>query len=184
MRGARSMSAMFTAIVTLGLVACGGSGTSTPSTTSTGRAGTSSTSHTRGTTSPASSAAAGGDASTLPGMPPVLDPRNIYAADRPNQLSPAVRRFRPLVYVPNSLSNTVDVIDPATYQIVEHFAVGALPQHVVPAWDLKTLYVTNDDGNSLTPIDPATGQPGTPIPVEDPYNMYFTPNGKYAIIVA
>ena len=23
-----------------------------------------------------------------------------------------------------------------------------------------------------------------PIPVEDPYNMYFTPNGKYAIVVA
>ena len=88
------------------------------------------------------------------------------------------------MYVPNSMSNTVDVIDPATYQIVEHFAVGALPQHVVPAWDLKTLYVTNDDGNSLTPLNPATGKPGAPIPVEDPYNMYFTPDGKYAIVVA
>ena len=120
----------------------------------------------------------------LPGMPPVLDPNDIYAADRPNQLSPVVRGFRPLVYVPNSLSNTVDVIDPSTYSIVGHFDVGALPQHVVPAWDLKTLYVTNDRGNSLTPIDPATGQPGTPIPVEDPYNMYFTPDGKYAIVVA
>jgi YVTN family beta-propeller protein len=117
-------------------------------------------------------------------MPPVLDPRDIYAADRPNQLSPVVRSFRPLVYVPNSMSNTVDVIDPLTYKVVEHFGVGALPQHVVPAWDLKTLYVTNDQGNSLTPINPATGQPGTPIPVDDPYNMYFTPNGKYAIVVA
>ncbi len=68
--------------------------------------------------------------------------------------------------------------------IVEHFAVGGLPQHVVPAWDLKTLYVTNDRGNSLTPIDPRTGLPGSPIPVADPYNMYFTPNGKYAIVVA
>jgi len=122
--------------------------------------------------------------SALPGMPPVLDPNDIYKADRANQLSPVVRGFRPLVYVPNSLSNTVDVIDPATYTVVEHFDVGALPQHVVPSWDLKTLYVTNDKGNSLTPIDPATGTPGTPIPVEDPYNMYFTPDGKYAIVVA
>ena len=129
-------------------------------------------------------AATASDPGALPGMPPVLDPNDIYAADRPNQLSPVVRGFRPLVYVPNSLSNTVDVIDPSTYTIVGHFAVGALPQHVVPAWDLKTLYVTNDRGNSLTPIDPATGQPGTPIPVEDPYNMYFTPDGKYAIVVA
>jgi YVTN family beta-propeller protein len=86
--------------------------------------------------------------------------------------------------VPNSQSDTVDVIDPHDFKIVEHFAVGGLPQHVVPAWDLRTLYVTNDTGNSLTPIDPATGKPGRTIPVEDPYNMYFTPDGSYAIVVA
>jgi len=87
--------------------------------------------------------------------------------------------------VPNSESDTVDVIDPTTYRIVGHFAVGGLPQHVVPAWDLKTLYVTNDTGNSLTPIDPRTGRSaGAPIPVDDPYNMYFTPSGRYAIVVA
>jgi YVTN family beta-propeller protein len=116
--------------------------------------------------------------------PVVSTARDIYAADRANALSPAVKGDRSLVYVPNSLSDTVDVIDPTTAQIVEHFAVGRLPQHVVPAWDLKTLYVTNDLGNSLTPIDPQTGQPGAPIPVDDPYNMYFTPDGKYAIVVA
>jgi DNA-binding beta-propeller fold protein YncE len=59
-----------------------------------------------------------------------------------------------------------------------------LPQHVVPAWNLRTLYVTNDVGNSLTLIDPRTGKPGRTIPVADPYNMYFTPNGKHAIVVA
>jgi YVTN family beta-propeller protein len=96
----------------------------------------------------------------------------------------AARSARSLVYVPNSQSDTVDVIDPRTYRIVEHFAVGALPQHVVPAWNLRTLYVTNDVGNSLTPIDPRTGRPGSPIPVTDPYNMYFTPDGRYAIVVA
>ncbi len=95
-----------------------------------------------------------------------------------------MKRFRPLVYVPNSVSNTVDVIDQKTFRVVDHFATGALPQHVVPAWDLRTLYVTNDKGNSLTPIDPATGKPGQAIPVDDPYNMYFTPDGKYAIVVA
>jgi DNA-binding beta-propeller fold protein YncE len=76
------------------------------------------------------------------------------------------------------------VIDPRTYKVVDHFAVSVLPQHVVPAWNLKTLYVTNDLGNSLTPINPKTGNPGTPIPVDDPYNMYFTVNGRYAIVVA
>ena len=109
---------------------------------------------------------------------------NVYAHDGANQIAPAARNAKELIYVPNSLSNTVDVIDPHTYKVVRHFAVGGLPQHVVPAWDLKTLYVTNDTGNSLTKIDPVTGKPGATIPVDDPYNMYFTPDGQYAIVVA
>jgi DNA-binding beta-propeller fold protein YncE len=120
----------------------------------------------------------------LPGMPPPLDPNDVYAADRPGRIAAAAARARPLVYVPNSQSNTVDEIDPRTYRVVRHFAVGALPQHVVPSWDLRRLWVTNDDGNSLTPIDPRTGKPGKPVRVRDPYNMYFTANGRYAIVVA
>ena len=88
------------------------------------------------------------------------------------------------MYVPNSDSNTVDVIDPRRFKVVDHFAVGALPQHVTPSWDLKTLYVLNDEGNSVTPIDPRTAKPGRPIHVDDPYNMYFTPDGRFAIVVA
>jgi YVTN family beta-propeller protein len=116
--------------------------------------------------------------------PKQLDKTNVYAADGAGMLSPAVRSARALIYVPNSDSNTVDEIDPNTYRVVRSFAVGRLPQHVTPAYDLKTLYVLNDEGNSLTPIDPRTGDPGRPIPVDDPYNMYFTPDGRYAIVVA
>jgi YVTN family beta-propeller protein len=113
-----------------------------------------------------------------------LVPHDVYAFDGANRLSGAARLAKPLIYVPNSQSDTVDVIDPQTYKVVDHFAVGGLPQHVVPAWDLRTLYVTNDTGNSLTPIDPLTGKPRAPIAVADPYNMYFTPDGRYAIVVA
>lgn len=120
----------------------------------------------------------------LPGMPPVLDPNDIYSADRPNQLSAAVRGFPSRVYVPNTNSNTVSVIDPATYKVIETIQVGAQPQHVVPSWDLKTLWVNNNRGHTLTPIDPATGVAGKPVEVHDPYNLYFTPNGKYAIVMA
>lgn len=120
----------------------------------------------------------------LPGMPPILDPNNIYSADGPNDLSPVARAAIPMIYVPNSLSNTVTEINPTTFQVVRTFPVGALPQHVVPSYDEKTLWVTDDYGNSLTPINPDTGLPGTPVPVEDPYNLYFTPNGQYAIVVA
>jgi YVTN family beta-propeller protein len=117
-------------------------------------------------------------------IPPPLDPHNAYAADTAGSLSPAVRGDPPLVYVPNSNSNTVDVISQRTFKVIAHFAVGTLPQHVTPAWDLRTLYVTNDEGNSLTPIDPRTAKPGKPIPVLDPYNMYFTADGRWAIVVA
>ncbi len=125
---------------------------------------------------------------TVPGMPPVPDPSNLYSETRADKLSPAVAGALPRVYVPNRQGNDVTVIDPTTMKVVDRFPVGVNPQHVVPSWDLKTLWVTNNaegrtDG-SLTPIDPATGKPGKTIMVDDPYNMYFTPDGRSAIVVA
>jgi YVTN family beta-propeller protein len=117
-------------------------------------------------------------------VPPLLDRRNVYAADAANRLSPAVRHDRPLIYVPNTQSNTVDEIDPHTYRIVRRFSVAQLPQHVVPSYDLKRLWVNDDRGNELTPIDPRNGKPGKPVPVTDPYNLYFTPDGHYAVVMA
>jgi YVTN family beta-propeller protein len=122
------------------------------------------------------------------GMPPVLDARNLYSAAGAGALSPAVRGDPARVYVPELRSNDVVVIDPQTRRIVDRFPVGRNPQHIVPSWDLRTLWVTNNsehrgDG-SLTPIDPATGKPGKPLPVDDPYNMYFMPDGSAAIVVA
>jgi YVTN family beta-propeller protein len=125
---------------------------------------------------------------TVPGMPPVADAANLYSEIATGKLSPAVKGHLPRVYVPNRQSNDVWVYDPATMKVVEKFKVGINPQHVVPSWDMKTLWVANNaegrtDG-SLTPVDPATGKPGKQIAVDDPYNMYFTPDGKEAIVVA
>jgi YVTN family beta-propeller protein len=108
----------------------------------------------------------------------------VYAADHPNQLVSAVKPDRPLVYVPNSLSDTVSVIDPTTFKVIATHRVGALPQHVTPSYDLSRLYVLNDNGNSVTVIDPRNGHFGRTLPVADPYNMYFTPDGRYGIVVA
>jgi len=109
---------------------------------------------------------------------------NIYAGTGKNALAPAAARARPLVYVPNSRSATVTVIDPGTYRVIRSFPTGTLPQHVVPSYDLGTLWVANNEGNSLTLIDPVTGEDGTRVRVDDPYNLYFTPDGRFAMVIA
>ena len=125
---------------------------------------------------------------TVPGMPPVIDPANLYSETTAGKLGATVAGDLPRVYVPHVQSNDVYVIDPATLKVVNRFKVGINPQHVVPSWDLRTLWVANNAENtthgSLTPIDPRTGRPGASIKVDDPYNMYFTPDGKSAIVVA
>ncbi len=123
-------------------------------------------------------------ASALAGMPPVLDAHNVYSAAGPNMVAPALRQDRPLVYVPHARSGDVWVIDPTTFRVVARYPAGKEIQHVVPSWDMRTLYATDDLHDHLLPFDPRTGTPGKPIPVVDPYNMYFTPNGVSAISVA
>ncbi|MFL5269310.1 MAG: hypothetical protein ACJ8AH_22435 [Stellaceae bacterium] len=130
----------------------------------------------------------GAPVETTPGMPPVLDSSNLYSGTGADRMSPAVAGALSRIYVPNRRSNNIYAIDPATLEVVDRFSAGVSPQHVVPSWDLKTLWVANNgsrrNSGSLTPIDPKTGRPGNTIPVDDPYNLYFTPDGRSAIVVA
>jgi DNA-binding beta-propeller fold protein YncE len=123
--------------------------------------------------------------SKLAGGPTPPPSDNIYAAAGANMLAPAVAAMPSRIYVPQSAGRGIYVIDPATFRVIDRYPTGLDPQHVVPAWDLKTLYVTNDLDNSLTPIDPFTARPSGPnIAVADPYNLYFTPDGSAALVVA
>ncbi|MBP6719720.1 MAG: YncE family protein, partial [Rhodoferax sp.] len=121
-------------------------------------------------------------------MAPVVDARNLYSETTADKMSATVQGHLPRIYVPNLRSHDVSVIDPATMKVVDRFKVGHAPQHIVPSWDMKTLWVANNaerrSTGSLTAIDPVTGKPGKTIPVDDPYNLYFTPDGKSAIVVA
>jgi YVTN family beta-propeller protein len=125
---------------------------------------------------------------TIPGMPAVVNPTNLYSQTRAHDFSPATKGALNRIYVPNLLSNDVYVIDPKTLHVVDHFPVGIDPQHVVPSYDLKTLWVANEAVNrttgSVIPINPKTGKPGVPIAVDNPYNLYFTADGKSVIVVA
>ena len=117
--------------------------------------------------------------------PPLLNASNVYSEAGANMLSPVVAGARRLVYVPSPLqggSGTVDIIDQDTMEVVDGFIAGGIAQHVVPSWDLTTLYVNASAANRLVPIDPVTGKPGNPIPVERPYNLYFLPDGTRALV--
>ena len=102
---------------------------------------------------------------------PPPPPVNIYKHTAAGHLSPVTTGALPRVYVPNRSSNSVSVIDTTTLKEVDRFTVGSKPQHVVPSWDLKTLWVANNGtgkNGSLTPIDPMTAKPSQQIPVDDP----------------
>ena len=96
----------------------------------------------------------------------------------------ALGRYPERVYVPNTKANTLQIIDPKTFEIIATHKTDKMPHHVTPSWDLSALYVNNTVGNSLTVLDPATGNVTGRIPVDDPYNLYFTPDGRYAVVVA
>jgi len=109
---------------------------------------------------------------------------NVYADAGAGRLSPTAKLARSLVYVPNNTADTVQVIDPKTFTVIETYPTGRQPHHVVPSWDLKTLWVNDTLGNDLIPVDPNTGKPGRRVNVEDPYNLYFTPDGTHALVMA
>jgi len=114
----------------------------------------------------------------LPGSAP-----NVYANDMSGVVPCPLCNLPPRVYVPNSMAGTVDVIDPTTFRVIDHFAVGQIPHHITPAWDLSELYVENEGSSSLTVLDIHTGRPSRTINIPYPYNLYFTPDGTKAIDV-
>jgi DNA-binding beta-propeller fold protein YncE len=118
-----------------------------------------------------------------PGMPPVPDRNNLYSEVRPGNRNPNTKDALFRVYVPGEVSGDVTVIDPTTLKVVDEYKTGSITQHVVPSYDMSTLYALNNSSNTITPIDPKTGKKQADIKVTDPYNLYFMPDGSEAIVV-
>jgi YVTN family beta-propeller protein len=118
----------------------------------------------------------------IPGMPPVID-NDVYSQTRAGMLAPQVRQDPRLLYVPDSQGSTVTVISQKTHQVVRTIPTGYLSQHVVPSYDLRTLITNSSYANELIDIDPRTALKTRTIPMPRPYNLYFTPDGKTAIVM-
>jgi DNA-binding beta-propeller fold protein YncE len=120
----------------------------------------------------------------LPGMPPI-EHDEVYYAARPGNVQPAIAHDPAYIYVPNSYGAPITtVISQRTHKIVRILHTGTLSQHVTPSYDLRTLYVEASVANKLVAIDPRTGRIEKRIPQTRPYNLYFTPDGKRAIVMA
>lgn len=140
-------------------------------------------------TSPSESGLPSGSASTIPITPPSSsEPAfhgNVYEATTVGKFSSAVAGVPERVYVPDSQGRTITIIDPATFTILGHFTGGVRLEHIAPDWDLSVLYAASEVTNILTVIDPRTVKVLRTITgVDDPYNMYFSPDGTKQIVVA
>jgi YVTN family beta-propeller protein/autotransporter-associated beta strand protein len=85
----------------------------------------------------------------------------------------------PFLYVPNSGSSDVSVID--TFNNSTPFAPIAVGpgEAVAVRGDESVVYVTNTSNGTVTPLDTATNTAGTPIQVgPNPFGIAITPNGK------
>src|SRR5678816_897137 len=61
-----------------------------------------------------------------------------------------------LVFVANSGSGTLSVIDSDSATVIRTISVGGRPKHVEPSPDGTRVYVTNQGSNSVSVIDTAS----------------------------
>lgn len=121
---------------------------------------------------------------SLPGMPPVENGK-VYAEAVANRVEARIAHDPQYLYVPNSYgAPKTTVIDQRTHKVVRVLHTGTLSQHVTPSYDLRTLYVEASAADRLVAIDPKTGRIERRIAETRPYNLYFTPNGRQAVVMA
>ena len=79
----------------------------------------------------------------LAGMPAYLTDQRVRRRRRRHAVRAGSRPTGSWSTCPTPTSDDVYVIDPATYKVIDKFYGGPEPQHVVPSYDMRTLYVTS-----------------------------------------
>lgn len=125
-----------------------------------------------------------GQAALLDIAEPAARDWNVWAATTSSTLPAAVAALPARLYVPNEADATVTVVDVDTRSVIDSLRTGILPEHVTPDWDLLRLYVSNYGSTFMSAIDAPTGNLVDPIQASFAYNLYFTPDGTTAIVMA
>jgi YVTN family beta-propeller protein len=96
----------------------------------------------------------------------------------------AQRSAKP-IFVLNSLDATISMVDGASFAEIKRIPTGKEPHHLYLTPDEKSLIVANAAGNSLTFIDPVTGDVQRTLrDVVDPYHLRFSPDMKWFVTAA
>jgi YVTN family beta-propeller protein len=87
------------------------------------------------------------------------------------------------IYVTNSASDTIDVIDPATNKVVQVIHGIELPHGIAFSPDGTRIYVSNEAESVLDVVDRKSGEILSKIPLSDrPNNLAITKDGSQVLV--
>lgn len=87
-----------------------------------------------------------------------------------------------LAFIVNSRSASISLIDMTKMTELRRIPSLREPHHVIMTPDGKSLIVGDTTGNQLLFLDPMTGAVQRRVTVSDPYQLGFSPNGKFLVI--
>ena len=93
---------------------------------------------------------------------------------------PGVARAGGIAFVINSNDASISEIDVSTQKEIRRIPVLREPHHMALTPDGKSLVIGDTAGNALFFLDPHTGEVQRQIPMSDPYQITFSPDGKLA----
>lgn len=88
------------------------------------------------------------------------------------------------VIVLNSNDDTLSLVDPKTGTEVKRVPIGRGPHHMMALPDDSALLIGLTTVNQLLVVDRRTGAVTKRIPMMDPYQLGFSPDGKYFVTTA
>ena len=96
--------------------------------------------------------------------------------------APPAPRPERLAFVLNSADASISEIDIDSRREVRRIAVLREPHHMATTPDASSLVVGDTSGNALFFLDPVTGAMQRHIPLSDPYQISYSPDGKWLTV--
>jgi DNA-binding beta-propeller fold protein YncE len=81
----------------------------------------------------------------------------------------------------NSDDDSISVIDSGNYREISRLHIGRSPHHLIATPDASTLVIAMSGSNELVLIDRVTGVEKQRITASDPYQIGFSPDGKWFV---